>query len=287
MNDWDGVIAVEEDETVDKRRIVRDALVFEDVLPVATTKSLSEANPPSEWIKGKSTRVWRDGKLIRAEGLVDAPPGPYSASIQVVGSEKTLLRAYQNEVDGTYTITSGAIRVIVLIPVAQAVWPQASITVYDGRNPRSRDEQIRRLLDSARSRLENAQEKRFLLQPETWPPLHTHYNDVDTCEHGERLHVGWLEIAQEAENIQQLMDVVGVPDGLNQGIGDADWRVAEAVLRLMDAQERLSRIASNHTRETGVGGTVGDFCNECNWRWPCPTYRFASGTADTAEEWNL
>ena len=151
----------------------------------------------------------------------------------------------------------------------------------------TRDDLIRNLLDMAQKRVEAAKagpEKR-VLHPETWTIPHTHYNDVRTNDCGHDIHVGWLEIAQEVENVQQLMDHLGIPDGLPQGKGDADWRVAEVVLRLSDATERLSRIALNHQRETADGGMVGDFCVECNWRWPCPTYRFANGDGDALDPW--
>lgn len=151
----------------------------------------------------------------------------------------------------------------------------------------TRDDLIRNLLDMAQKRAEAAKvgPEMRVLHPETWTIPHTHYNDVRTNDCGHDLHVGWLEVAQEVENVQQLMDHLGIPDGLPQGKGDADWRVAEAVLRLTDAQERLFRIAQNHSRETGPAGTVGDFCVECNWRWPCPTYRFANGDSDALDPW--
>jgi hypothetical protein len=148
----------------------------------------------------------------------------------------------------------------------------------------TRDDLIRNLLDMAQKRAANAPEK-DVLHPETWPPVHRHYNDVRVNDCGHDLHYGWLEIAQEIENVQQVLDVAGIPDGLPQGKGDADWRAAEAVMRLIDARERLGRIADNHARETADGGMVGDFCVECNWRWPCPTYRFANGDADTLDSW--
>lgn len=149
----------------------------------------------------------------------------------------------------------------------------------------TRDDLIRSLLDMAAKRVENAQEKTNLFEPETWPTPHRHYNDVRDNGCGHEVHVGWLEIAQEVEYVQQLMDFVGIPDALSQGRGDADWRVAEAVLRLTGALARLDRIAENHRQEQGDGGMVGSYCVECQWVWPCPTYRFANGDADPLDPW--
>jgi len=47
---------------------------------------------------------------------------------------------------------------------------------------------------------------------------------------------------------------------------------------LLDARERLDRIAGWHSRETGPAGTVGDYCTECGELWPCDTRRMAEGT---------
>lgn len=45
-----------------------------------------------------------------------------------------------------------------------------------------------------------------------------------------------------------------------------------------DAGDRLQRIATWHSRESGPGGLVGDYCTECGARWPCATRRMADGT---------
>lgn len=148
-----------------------------------------------------------------------------------------------------------------------------------------RNAQVGNLLDIARKRAAAAQEQRLPLEPATWTIPHRHYREVDTCEHGERLHVGWLEMAQEAEHAQQVLDFLGIPDGLPQGAGDVDYRTAVAAVELMDARERLSRIAQNHCQERGEGGTVGSYCVECSHLWPCPSYRFANGDADPLDSW--
>lgn len=48
--------------------------------------------------------------------------------------------------------------------------------------------------------------------------------------------------------------------------------------RLAEDSQRLARIETWHSRETGPAGTVGDYCNECGQPWPCDTWRMASGT---------
>lgn len=48
--------------------------------------------------------------------------------------------------------------------------------------------------------------------------------------------------------------------------------------RLLYAAERLDRIRAWHARETGPAGMVGDYCTECDRRWPCDTARMAEGT---------
>lgn len=149
----------------------------------------------------------------------------------------------------------------------------------------SHDDQIRSMLDMARGWAEGAPAEKPL-DVAAWPRIHRHYTEADTCEHGERLNVGWLELAREAENAQQLLDFAGIPDGNPQGRGDVDWRTAEAVLRLTDAQGRLSAIAAAHARETAPGGMVGDFCIECDRRWPCPTYLHANGDRSTLDCWD-
>jgi hypothetical protein len=134
-----------------------------------------------------------------------------------------------------------------------------------------RDDQVRNLLDMARERTENG---------------HRHYSGVTTCKHGEELHVGWLELSQEAQNAQHILDFFGIPGGDPQGRGDVDWRVAEAGLRLHAAEGALAAIKEAHARETGPAGTVGDFCIECEQRWPCPTYAWANGERSVIDCWD-
>jgi hypothetical protein len=47
--------------------------------------------------------------------------------------------------------------------------------------------------------------------------------------------------------------------------------------------ERLDRIISWHSRETGPGGMVGDYCVECGNHWPCDTRRMAEGSYEDSE----
>lgn len=148
----------------------------------------------------------------------------------------------------------------------------------------TRDDQVRSLLDMAQARAKSAAPTPLDL--DKWPTIHRHYTDADTCEHGERLNVGWLELGMQAENAQQVLDVARIPDEHPQGRGDVDWRTAEAVLRLLDAEGRLSSIAAAHARETAPGGMVGDYCIECERRWPCPTYLHANGDRNALDCWD-
>ncbi len=51
---------------------------------------------------------------------------------------------------------------------------------------------------------------------------------------------------------------------------------------LEEARIRLGIIASRHIQGTGPAGTVSGFCVECDWAWPCPTYKVANGDAFNA-----
>lgn len=48
------------------------------------------------------------------------------------------------------------------------------------------------------------------------------------------------------------------------------------------AADRLDKIASMHAKYTDAhGGTYGE-CTECGYRWPCPTYVWATQERDVA-----
>lgn len=150
----------------------------------------------------------------------------------------------------------------------------------------TREDQVRAMLAMARGWAESAPEQKSM-DVAQWPRIHLHYNPAArTCDHGGELPLGWMELGMEAENAQQLLDFAGIPDGHPQGRGDVDWRVAEAVLRLSEGKSRLSAIAAAHARETGPAGMVGDYCIECDRRWPCPTYQFAHGDRDPSLPWD-
>lgn len=75
---------------------------------------------------------------------------------------------------------------------------------------------------------------------------------------------------------------VCTPDG---GVAKLTYGDARAMLRdLLDAQERLDRITSWHSLETGPAGTVGLYCVECGHRHPCETRRMADGTHEDLGE---
>jgi hypothetical protein len=69
------------------------------------------------------------------------------------------------------------------------------------------------------------------------------------------------------------------------GIGGVTYGdLAELLRKLSATGERLARIGDWHSRESGPGGTVGDYCTECGVRWPCDTRRMAEGTYVDEEE---
>lgn len=273
MNEWDGVIAVESEWTTDKRIIVTDALMWHEPVPTRLMGLGSEYGPP----QGKTVEVRRDGKFIRAWGVIDAPPGKYSAAVTVAGEDGAPLRVNTDPDRSTVTVMRGVIREVVLLHPPRPNWPEAEVTVYDGKRPEvgevSRDDQVRNLLSIMDWQLASGVAIK-------------HYRDDPTvfqCEHGGELHVGWREISDEAMRAQALLDFFDVPGGDPQGRGDLDWRVAEALLELSEARGVLGDIAAAHARKTAGGGMVGDFCVECDYRWPCPTYLRAAGerTSDT------
>lgn len=94
----------------------------------------------------------------------------------------------------------------------------------------------------------------------------------------------WVgEVMQAARTAHHLLDMVGIP--AERGYkSDLDARTYLAVRKILELGERLDRIQSWHSRETGPSGTVGDFCTECDLRWPCDTRRMADGTYVDAEE---
>lgn len=91
------------------------------------------------------------------------------------------------------------------------------------------------------------------------------------------------EVFQEARNAHHLLDLVRIPAGRGYP-SDLDARVYLAVRRIQNAEERLVRIETWHSRETGPAGMVGDYCNECGNRWPCDTRRMANGTYEDGDD---
>ncbi|MFI8278549.1 hypothetical protein ACIGBH_27485 [Streptomyces sp. NPDC085929] len=49
---------------------------------------------------------------------------------------------------------------------------------------------------------------------------------------------------------------------------------------------RLARIAEAHKAYTGGGGLTNGDCNECGYRWPCPTYAWATTNRDPLATWD-
>ena len=53
------------------------------------------------------------------------------------------------------------------------------------------------------------------------------------------------------------------------------------------SEERLLKIADMHCKEVR-GGLTSGLCNECQWVWPCPTYRWATEQGIDANcSWDL
>ena len=89
--------------------------------------------------------------------------------------------------------------------------------------------------------------------------------------------IGCGEIVGEARIAHHLLDLAGIPRGHGYS-SDIDARTYLLLAEVIDLRERLDRITGWHSRETGPGGMVGDFCNECGHVWPCDTQRMAEGT---------
>jgi hypothetical protein len=85
------------------------------------------------------------------------------------------------------------------------------------------------------------------------------------------------KIVDGARAIHHMLDYVDVPPGHGPGRDDAATRVLIAVTGITHLRERLERIASWHSRETGPVGRVGDRCDECGEPWPCDTWLMANG----------
>jgi len=98
-----------------------------------------------------------------------------------------------------------------------------------------------------------------------------------TCPEGHDHSPGTNEVLGEARTVQHLLDLVGIPEGRGYS-AHVDARTYLAIRRILDQAQRLERIAAWHSRESGPGGMVGDFCTECGNLWPCDTRRMAQGT---------
>jgi hypothetical protein len=91
------------------------------------------------------------------------------------------------------------------------------------------------------------------------------------------LPLGWTEMFYEVRAAHHLLDLADVPRGYSMDARDTAARTLLAVRGMMTLRERLARISGWHERETGPAGTVGDFCAECENRWPCDTRQMADG----------
>lgn len=91
--------------------------------------------------------------------------------------------------------------------------------------------------------------------------------------------VSWLsEVFVEARTAHHLFDIAGIPHGESCYSQHLDARAWLAITKIGTLRDRLDRIKAWHSRECGPAGMVGDYCNECETRWPCDTWRMADGT---------
>ena len=94
----------------------------------------------------------------------------------------------------------------------------------------------------------------------------------------QELPQGVGESLMENRVAHHLLALAGIPQGTGSHDSYLDARTWQAWLLIQRLQERLDRLTTWHSRETGPGGMVGDYCNECGTRWPCDTYRMATGS---------
>jgi hypothetical protein len=113
---------------------------------------------------------------------------------------------------------------------------------------------------------------------------HKHLNIVEGAQYGllvngvfDNVCNGVAEVMGEARTVQHLCDLARIPEGRNYD-AHIDARVFLLFAELLRHREQLERIATWHSRESGPGGMVGDYCTECGHVWPCDTRRMADGT---------
>jgi hypothetical protein len=110
------------------------------------------------------------------------------------------------------------------------------------------------------------------------PLLHV---EADVERQIQEVPAAWVgEVFVTARTAHHLLDIAGIPQGDENHVyaKDLDARTWLLVTRLLRQSDRLDRIASWHSRETGPGGMVGDYCIECGLVWPCETRRMADGS---------
>lgn len=54
---------------------------------------------------------------------------------------------------------------------------------------------------------------------------------------------------------------------------------------MRDPAGQLARIAQAHFPVTHPMTGAPGYCNECGWRWPCPTYRWATMDMELLGHW--
>lgn len=87
----------------------------------------------------------------------------------------------------------------------------------------------------------------------------------------------WVaEVIVGARTAHHLLDLVLIPHGEGYS-SDLDARTWQLVVKSLEQQDRLERLASWHSRDDLPGGLVGKYCRECETVWPCDSYRLATG----------
>lgn len=122
---------------------------------------------------------------------------------------------------------------------------------------------------------------------------HKHLNIVEGEQYGlmvngvfEDACNGVGEVMQEARTVQHLCDLAGVPEGHGYD-AHIDAQVFRLLAEVLRRREQAARLADWHSRETGPGGMVGNFCTECGHVWPCATRRMADGSYTDEDDQDL
>lgn len=90
--------------------------------------------------------------------------------------------------------------------------------------------------------------------------------------------------------IAALMDVLTIDGDYEYGLDVLGrWQAALGVTadqtKTDRAAARIEEIRQG-LKHVGEGGMTSGDCNECNWKWPCPTYAWATTDRDPNGPWD-